>query len=83
MSVTYNDNIILLTWFAASWYLFRLMQRLLFGPHRNDLRYDDLKSGEMAAFGVVLVLLFLLTIAPHAWLKAEVNELARRIVEIP
>jgi NADH-quinone oxidoreductase subunit L len=75
--------IILLTWFAASWYLFRLMQRLLFGPHRTDLRYDDLKSGEMAAFGVVLVLLFLLTIAPHAWLNAEVNELARRIVEIP
>ena len=75
--------IVLLTWFAASWYLFRLMQRLLFGPHRTDLRYDDLQSAEMAAFVVVLVLLFLLTIAPHAWLNAEVNELARHIVEIP
>ena len=26
--------IILLMWFLASWYLFRMMQRLLFGPHR-------------------------------------------------
>ena len=37
-------GVILLTWFFASWYLFRMMQRLLFGRHRADMRYEDLRT---------------------------------------
>jgi NADH-quinone oxidoreductase subunit M len=65
--------IVLLTWFGASWYLFKLMQRLLFGPHRADLRYDDLRPAEMAPFAVILMLLVLLSVAPQ--------EFARSVVE--
>ena len=74
--------IILLTWFGLSWYLFKLMQRLLFGPHRADLRYDDLRPAEIAAIAIILVLLVLLSVVPHGWLGAEVNEVALSIVEI-
>ena len=73
--------VVLLTWFGASWYLFKLMQRLLFGPHRADLRYRDLQPGEMAAFAVILFLLLLLSVAPLGLLNADVNQLARSIVE--
>jgi NADH-quinone oxidoreductase subunit L len=74
--------IILLTWFGLSWYLFKLMQRVLFGPHRADLRYDDLRPTEIAAIAMILVLLVALSVVPHGWLGAGVNEMARTIVEI-
>lgn len=74
--------IVLLTWLGASRYLFKLMQRLLFGPHRTDLRYDDLRPPEIAAFALVLLLLVLLSVAPHGWLSTDVNEMALSVVEI-
>ena len=74
--------IVLLTWLGASRYLFKLMQRLLFGPHRTDLRYDDLRPPEVAAFALVLLLLVLLSVAPHGWLSTDVNEMALSLVEI-
>ena len=74
--------IVLLTWFGVSWYLFKLMQRLLFGPHRADFRYDDLRPAETAAIAVVLLLLVLLSVVPHGWLGAGVTEMARTVVEI-
>ncbi|HEY9713825.1 MAG TPA: proton-conducting transporter membrane subunit, partial [Chroococcales cyanobacterium] len=47
-------------WFAASWYMFKqLMQRLLFGPHRSDIRYEDLRPAEIAVLMVFIVLLAL------------------------
>ncbi len=58
-------SITLLTWFAASWYLFKLMQRVLFGPHRSDLRYEDLSRAEVAPLVVVLALLLALGILPY------------------
>lgn len=64
-TMTAGTFVILLTWFGASWYLFKLMQRLLFGPHREDIRYDDLKPVEIAVFAGVLVLLIALTVAPQ------------------
>ena len=39
-TLSWGMVIALAAWFLASWYLFRMMQRLLFGPHRADLRYD-------------------------------------------
>jgi NADH-quinone oxidoreductase subunit L len=74
--------IVLLTWFGVSWYLFKLMQRLLFGPHRVDLRYDDLRPAEIAAIAIILLLLVSLSVAPHGWLGAEVMEVARTVGEI-
>jgi NADH-quinone oxidoreductase subunit L len=56
--------IIVLTWFLASWYLFRMMQRLLFGPHRADLRYEDLRANEVAYFAALIALLLVLGAAP-------------------
>ena len=74
--------IVLLTWFGVSWFLFKLMQRVLFGPHRTDLRYDDLRPAEIAAIAMILLLLVSLSVVPHGWLNAGVNEVARTIVEI-
>src|SRR2546428_11853754 len=56
--ISWDLMVILLTWLAASWDLFGLMQRLLFGPHRSDIRDEDLRPTE----GVALldVLMFLL-----------------------
>jgi NADH-quinone oxidoreductase subunit M len=57
---------ILIAWFLASWYLFRMMQRLLFGPHRTDLRYEDLRGGEFAGFALIILVLALLGAASFA-----------------
>ena len=58
---------IFFAWFAASWYLFRLIQRLLFGPHRSDLHYDDLQTGERAALALAISALVILGLIPHEW----------------
>ncbi len=69
-------TIILLAWFTASWYLYRLMQRLLFGPHRQDLPYEDLRPVEVAPLLIVLVLLLALGVAPHELVEVvETNTL--------
>jgi len=54
--------IVLLTWFGASWYLFKLLQRLLFGPPRTDLIYRDLGGVEIASLVLVLVALISLSV---------------------
>jgi NADH-quinone oxidoreductase subunit L len=56
--------IVALAWFMASWYLFRFMQRLLFGPHREDLRYRDLSRAEAAPLILVLALLLAVGMVP-------------------
>lgn len=55
---------ILIAWFAASWYLFRMMQRLLFGPHRSDFRYRDLHGAEVAGLACLIAILVLLGAVP-------------------
>lgn len=65
VTISWAIAVIVLTWFFASWYLFRMMQRLLFGPHRQDLAYVDLQPGQALAFGAVLVLLIALSLAPR------------------
>jgi NADH-quinone oxidoreductase subunit L len=56
--------IVALAWFMASWYLFKLMQRLLFGPPRADLRYHDLSRAEAAPLVLVLALLLAVGMLP-------------------
>ncbi len=64
-------------WFAASWYMFGLMKRLLFGPHRTDLHYEDLGPKEIGGFVVVIVLLILLNGVPLEWIDAGGTMLAQ------
>ena len=64
-------------WFAASWYMFGLMKRLLFGPHRTDLHYEDLGPNEIGCFVVVIVLLILLSGVPLEWMDAGGTMLAQ------
>jgi NADH-quinone oxidoreductase subunit M len=49
--------IILLAWFLASWYLFKMLKRLLFGPSRADLVYEDLRGIEVVPLVLVLAAL--------------------------
>jgi NADH-quinone oxidoreductase subunit L len=57
--------IIVFTYFAASFYLFRLMQRLLFGPHRMDIPYEDLSCGEGVTLSIVLLMLVVIGLLPY------------------
>jgi NADH-quinone oxidoreductase subunit L len=68
--------VILLVWLMASWYLFRLMQRLLFGPHRTDIPYEDLRPTEMAPVLVVLLILLVLGIAPYRFFDLSLDRMA-------
>ena len=63
--------VILIVWFAAAWYLCKLMQRFLFGPHRLDLRHEDLVAGEVAALVIMVVVLLALGAAPLGFLRPE------------
>jgi len=68
---------VIAAWFAASWYMFGLMKRLLFGPHRTDLRYEDLGPTEIGAFTVVIVLLIILSGVPLEWIETGGSMLAQ------
>lgn len=63
--------VIFVVWFAASWYLFRMMQRLLFGPHRSDILYEDLRTSEVVSFVIMLTILLVLGLAPHGVFDAS------------
>ena len=56
--------VIVLVWLSASWYLLDLLQRLLFGRHRPDLRYEDLGRAEFASLLALVVILIAMGLAP-------------------
>ena len=56
--------ITLLAWLAASWYIMQMVQRLLFGLRRPELRYMDVLRSEFAALSIVVLLLLALGLAP-------------------
>jgi NADH-quinone oxidoreductase subunit M len=62
--------LVALVWLAASWYFLDLMQRLLFGKPRTDLRYEDVRQTELASLTLVLVLLAILGVIPSNWFDA-------------
>ena len=78
-AISWGLSALLIAWFLASWYLFRMMQRLLFGPHRPDLRYEDLRTGELAGFAFLLVILALLGAAPPETLESRLSLTGHRI----
>jgi len=56
--------VVVAAWLAASWYLLDLLQRLLFGRNRTDLRYEDLHRTEFAALLALVVILLAMGLAP-------------------
>lgn len=54
----------LLAWLAASWYIMQMVQRLLFGIRRPELRYTDLLKTELASLLIVVLVLLALGLAP-------------------
>jgi NADH-quinone oxidoreductase subunit M len=61
----------LLSWLAASWYIMQMVQRLLFGVRRPELRYTDLLRTEMASLLIVVLVLLALGLAPATLFTPE------------
>ena len=57
--------LILFVWFLASWTMFRLMQRLLFGERKGDLVARDLAGPEIAPLVLALIVLVVLGLIPY------------------
>lgn len=55
---------IMLVWLTASWYYTDLIQQIVFGRARLDLRHEDLRQAEFVSLLLVLVMLLLLGMAP-------------------
>lgn len=63
-SSTIGMFIALTTWLAASWYIMQMVQQLLFGARRPDLRYADLRQPEFTSLLIVVLALLALGLAP-------------------
>jgi NADH-quinone oxidoreductase subunit M len=63
--------ITLLAWLAASWYVMQMVQRLLFGVRRPELRYTDLLRTEFASLLIVVLVLLALGLAPASLFAAS------------
>ena len=63
-SSTIGLFIALTAWLAASWYIMQLVQQLLFGARRPDLRYADLRHPEFTSLLIVVLTLLTLGLAP-------------------
>ena len=64
LTVSVAPLVIAITWLAASWYILDLVQRLLFGRKRPDLRYEDVQQSEFASLLIVVLIMFALGLAP-------------------
>jgi NADH-quinone oxidoreductase subunit M len=69
--ISWDLSVVLLTWFAASFYLFRMMQQLLFGPHRTDIPYEDLRRGEAVSLVLVLLVLVAVGLLPYGFFESD------------
>ncbi|OQW30573.1 MAG: hypothetical protein A4E19_09705 [Nitrospira sp. SG-bin1] len=56
--------IALTAWLAASWYIMQMVQQLLFGTRRPELRYADLRHPELTSLLIVVLSLLALGLAP-------------------
>jgi NADH-quinone oxidoreductase subunit L len=63
-SIAVDLAVVVAVWFAASFYLVRLMHRLLFNPPRAGVLYSDLQAPEVASLVAVLTILVGLGFAP-------------------
>ena len=72
--------VLVIAWLSASWYLFELVQGLLFGRQQTERRHEDLRDPELASLAIVLVLLVALGIMPSRLLNLEPISLERTVV---
>lgn len=56
--------VMMVAWLAASWYILDMVQRLLFGRERSDLRYEDLRPAELASLVMVILIVIALGVTP-------------------
>jgi len=63
-SSTIGLFIALAAWLAASWYIMQMVQQLLFGARRSELRYTDLRHPEFTSLLIVVLALLALGLAP-------------------
>lgn len=63
--------VVMLVWLAASWYYTDLVQRVVFGRPRPDVRHEDLRQTEFASLVLVLFLLLMLGTAPSRLFEAH------------
>ena len=65
-TAAFSAGIIVLVsaWLSSSWYILDLVQRLLFGTRRSDLRYVDLLQTELASLVIVVLTLLALGVVP-------------------
>ncbi|HSN05512.1 MAG TPA: proton-conducting transporter membrane subunit [Nitrospira sp.] len=65
-TAAFSAGIIVLVsaWLSSSWYILDLVQRLLFGTRRSDLRYADLLQTELASLVIVVLTLLALGVVP-------------------
>lgn len=61
----------LAAWLAASWYIMQMVQQLLFGASRPDLRYTDLLHPELVSLLIVVLVLLALGMVPSALFAPE------------
>jgi len=71
INLSWSLILVLLAWLASAWYLFRLMQKLLFGPHRSDLPYEDLRLVEATPLLIILIILLAIGIIPYGYFESE------------
>jgi NADH-quinone oxidoreductase subunit M len=70
----------LLAWLAASWYIMQMVQRLLFGSRRPDLRYTDVLRAEFVSLLIVVLVLLVLGLAPATLFMPESASLGTAII---
>lgn len=70
--------IVLIAWLAASWYLMQMVQRLLFGMRRPDLRYTDVLTTEWASLLILVLALLVLGLAPDSLFASDQSVQATR-----
>ena len=56
--------VLVCAWLAASWYILALVQGLLFGARRTDLRHADLLQTELVALIILVLTLLALGVTP-------------------
>ncbi|MDH4082870.1 MAG: proton-conducting transporter membrane subunit [Nitrospira sp.] len=61
----------LAAWLAASWYIMQMVQQLLFGASRPNLRYTDLLHPELISLLIVVLALLVLGLAPSTLFGPE------------
>ena len=63
--------IIMLVWLTASWYYTDLIQQVVFGRPRLDIRHEDLRQTEWISLMLVLLLLLILGVSPSRMFESH------------